>query len=111
MQSIRAIAAILVGCSALGFGPVTAVEAPLPRSPQVIHTAKGPTGYEVTFRYNNPAAKSVRIRGEWLFERPSELPQMAATPDHPIIEGQALPPQQWRPGDVPLQHPNSTGAN
>ena len=82
-----------------------------PAGPQVVHTARGPTGYAVTFRYRNPAAKRVRIRGEWLFARPSGLPQVAATPDHPVVEGQGLLPDAWRPGDFPLQKPNSTGPN
>ena len=90
--------------------PVAAAEKPL-RSPEVTHTGKGPTGYTVTFRYANPVAKKVQIKGEWYFARPSELPQIAATPDHPVIEGQALLPNDWRPGDFPLQRPNSTGPN
>lgn len=79
--------------------------------PEVDHTGQAPTGYTVTFRYANPAAQRVQIKGEWSFERPSELPQIAPTPDHPVIEGQGLMPADWRPGDVPLQHPNSTGPN
>lgn len=82
-----------------------------PRSPEVIHTGKAPTGYIVTFRYSNPTAKTVQIKGEWSFARPSELPQLAATPDNPVIEGQGLLPTAWRPGDFPLQRPNSTGPN
>jgi enterochelin esterase-like enzyme len=81
------------------------------RSPEVVHTGTGPTGYEVVFRYRDPAARRVQIKGEWSFARPTDLPQRAATPDHPVIEGQNLPPSQWRPGDFPLQHPNSTGPN
>jgi enterochelin esterase-like enzyme len=80
-------------------------------SPEVVHTGTAPTGYTVTFRYANPTAQKVQIKGEWYFERPSELPQLAATPDHPIVEGQALLPTDWRPGDIPLQHPNSTAPN
>ena len=87
-----------------------AAERPL-RSPEVTHTGKGPTGYTVTFRYANPTAKKVQIKGEWYFARPSELPQIAATPDHPVVEGQGLLPTDWRPGDFPLQRPNSTGPN
>ena len=36
-------------------------------SPEVIHTRTGPTGYEVTFRYYDPTATRVRLRGEWFF--------------------------------------------
>jgi len=92
------------------FSPAAAAENPV-RSPEVTHTGKGPTGYTVTFRYANPAAQKVQIKGQWYFARPSELPQIAATPDHPVIEGQALLPDDWRPGDFPLQRPNSTGPN
>jgi enterochelin esterase-like enzyme len=80
-------------------------------SPQVVHTGTGPTGYTVTFRYANPNAKKVQIKGEWSFERPWDLPQLSPTPDHPVIEGQGLLPSQWQPGDVPLQKPNSTAPN
>jgi enterochelin esterase-like enzyme len=77
----------------------------------VTHTATAPTGYTVTFRYTNPAAKSVLIKGEWYFERPSEQPQLSPTPDHPIVESQGILPADWKSGDVPLQRPNSTGPN
>jgi enterochelin esterase-like enzyme len=90
--------------------PAAAAEKPV-RSPEVTHTGKAPTGYTVTFRYANPSAKRVQIKGEWFFARPSELPQIAPTPDHEIIEGQALLPSDWKPGDFPLQKPNSTGPN
>jgi enterochelin esterase-like enzyme len=81
------------------------------RSPQVNHTGKAPTGYTVTFRYVNPNAKHVQIKGDWSFARPSELPMLAATADKQVIEGQGLLPTDWRPGDFPLQHPNSPGGN
>jgi len=32
-------------------------------SPEVIHTGTAPTGYEVTFRYYDPSATTVQIRG------------------------------------------------
>jgi enterochelin esterase-like enzyme len=90
-------------------------ETPL-RSPEVTHTEKGPTGYAVTFRYANPTAKKVQIKGEWYFARPSGLSQIAATPDHPVVEGQGLLPKDWQPGDFPLikfdpKHPDSLGGN
>jgi enterochelin esterase-like enzyme len=104
-------AALLIALAATTAGsPVLAAPAS-PSGPQVIHTGKGPTGYEVVFRYRNPAARRVLIKGEWSFARPSTLPRLAATPDHPVVEGQNLPPSQWRPGDFPLQFPNSTGPN
>jgi hypothetical protein len=88
------VAAVVAGLCALFmiFSTAAAAEKPV-RSPEVTHTGKAPTGYTVTFRYANPTAKTVKIKGEWYFARPSELPQIAATPDHPIIEGQALLPQ------------------
>ncbi len=92
------------------FAPAAAADK-LIKSPEVTHTGKAPTGYTVTFRYANPAAQTVKIKGEWSFARPSELPQIAATPDHPVVEGQGLLPKDWQPGDFPLQRPNSTGPN
>lgn len=85
--------------------------APRPPSPVVKHTGKGPTGYEVTFRYRDPAAASVQIKGEWYFERPSELAQLAGTPEAPVVETQGILPKNWKPGDVPIAHPNATAAN
>lgn len=82
-----------------------------PPSAEVVHTGKAPTGYTVTFRYTSPTAKRVQIKGEWYFARPADLTRIAATPEHPIVEGQGLLPTQWRPGDFPLQHPNSTAGN
>lgn len=116
------VKAVVFSCCALltSVGPLAAIAtartgsdkpAASAQSPQVVHTGTAPTGYTVTFRYANASAKKVQIRGDWSFERPSELSQIAATPDHPIIEGSGLLPAQWRPGDVPLQHPNSTGPN
>jgi enterochelin esterase-like enzyme len=90
--------------------PAAAADAPV-RSPEVTHTGKAPTGYTVTFRYANPTAKKVQIKGEWYFARPAELPQIAPNPDLPIVEGQALMPSDWKPGDFPLQRPNTTGPN
>jgi enterochelin esterase-like enzyme len=80
-------------------------------SPEVTHTGTAPTGYTVTFRYANPAAKRVQIKGEWYFERPSEQAQLSPTPNHPIVESQGILPTDWKSGDVPLQRPNSTGPN
>jgi enterochelin esterase-like enzyme len=104
------VAALVAGLCALCAGNAPAAEK-APRSPEVTHTGRGPTGYTVTFRYANPAAKTVRIKGEWSFARPGELTQLAGTPEHPVVEGQGLLPNEWRPGDFPLQRPNSTGPN
>jgi Putative esterase len=86
------------------------------RSPEVTHTGKGPTGYTVTFRYSNPTAKKVQIKGEWYFARPSGLSQTTPAPGYPVFEGQGLLPQDWQAGDFPLikfdpAHPYSWGGN
>lgn len=123
LKKAKVIQALVAGLSAViaCFCPVSAMarsgsaavepSGKILRSPEVVHTGTKPTGYTVTFRYANSGAKKVQIKGEWYFERPSELLQMAATPDHPIVEGQGLLPAAWQPGDVPLQKPNSTGPN
>ncbi|MEU4654817.1 alpha/beta hydrolase-fold protein [Streptomyces sp. NPDC023723] len=124
----RALAATVGSASLLG-GPAAglAVSAPAGRplaspsrgsggkktrsaGPVIRHTGKRPTGYEVTFRYYAPKAKRVQIKGEWYFERPSALAQRLTTPDH-LVESPGLRPAQWRPGDVPIAHPNSTSPN
>ena len=113
-KNARVILAVVAGLCILfataGYAAPAKSGSPL-RSPDVTHTGTAPTGYTVTFRYANPRATKVQIKGEWYFERPSELPQVAATPDHPVVEGQGLLPKDWQPGDVPLQRPNSTGPN
>ncbi len=103
---------IVAGWCALvtSFSPASAAQKVV-KSPEVIHTGKAPTGYAVTFRHVNPAAQKVQIKGEWYSARPSELSQLAGTPDRPVIEGQGLLPRDWQPGDFPLQHPNATGPN
>ncbi|MCV2394397.1 alpha/beta hydrolase-fold protein [Actinotalea sp. M2MS4P-6] len=78
--------------------------------PQVRHTGKAPTGYTVTFRYYDPSATRVQIKGEWYFERPSELAQLASTPDY-TVETPGIMPADWQPGDVPIASPNSTSPN
>jgi enterochelin esterase-like enzyme len=71
-------------------------------SPEVTRTGSGPTGYTVTFRYDDPAATRVQIKGEWYFSDPQ---------DTTISSSQGLLPGQWQPGDVPIASPNSTAAN
>ena len=101
-----ALASLLLTWAAIAQKPAQPLHPPL-----VTHTGLAPTGYTVTFRYADPKAKSVLIKGEWSFERPSELAQLSPTPDHPVVEGQGLLPADWKSGDVPLQKPNSTGPN
>ena len=71
-------------------------------SPQLKHTGKAPTGYTVTFRFRDPSATRVQIKGEWYFSSPSKTT---------VSSSQGLLPKQWRPGDFPIAYPNSTGAN
>ena len=106
------VPAFVAGWSVLfaGIAPAGAAQGPV-KSPEVTHTGQAPTGYTVTFRYSNPAAQKVQIRGEWAFARPGELAQIAPTPDHPIVESQGVLPDAWQPGDFPLPRPNATGAN
>src|SRR5579864_6196194 len=78
--------------------------------PVIKHTETGPTGYEVTFRYYDPHATRVQVRGDWYFESPFALPELAGTPGHPVATPGLLP-SQWQPGDVPIQSPNSTAGN
>jgi enterochelin esterase-like enzyme len=66
-------------------------------SPEVVHTGTAPTGYQVTFRYYDPSATSVRIRGEWYFSNPA---------DTSLTSSQGLLPSQWQPGDFPIAYPN-----
>ncbi len=66
-------------------------------SPEVIHTGTAPTGYEVTFRYYDPSATTVQIRGEWFFSNAAETSTTSS---------QGLLPSQWTPGDFPIAYPN-----
>jgi hypothetical protein len=66
-------------------------------SPQVVHTGMAPTGYEVTFRYYDPTATTVQIRGEWFFSSPA---------DTTTTSSQGVLPAQWQPGDFPIAYPN-----
>lgn len=71
-------------------------------SPEVIRTGRPPTGYEVTFRFRDPTATSVQIKGEWYFSKPAQTTTTSS---------QGLLPSQWSPGDVPIAYPNSFAAN
>jgi enterochelin esterase-like enzyme len=66
-------------------------------SPQVVHTGTAPTGYTVTFRFSDPSATTVQIRGEWFFSSPSATTTAVS---------QGLLPTQWQPGDFPIAFPN-----
>src|SRR5262245_2677492 len=79
--------------------------------PQVVHTGTAPTGYEVTFRYYDPSATRVQIKGEWYFANPYQLDRLSGSSSTDIVQSPGILPTQWQPGDVPLAHPNSTAAN
>ncbi|WP_416964638.1 alpha/beta hydrolase-fold protein [Streptomyces sp. Agncl-13] len=79
-------------------------------SPQVTHTGTGPTGYQVTFRYRDPQATRVQIKGEWYFANPYELSALSS-PEGGTVETPGTTPAHWRPGDIPIAYPNSPAAN
>ena len=60
-------------------------EAPVVVSPEVVHTGAAPTGYEVTFRYYNPSATSVNLRGEFGLRS--------------VADSTTRLPSQYQPGD------------
>ncbi|MFF7333450.1 alpha/beta hydrolase-fold protein [Streptomyces sp. NPDC008150] len=71
-------------------------------SPVVKHTGTGPTGYTVTFRYDDPTATRVQIKGEWSF---SDAAHTTTT------TSQGVQPEQWTRGDFPIAYPNAVAAN
>jgi enterochelin esterase-like enzyme len=79
-------------------------------SPQVTHTGQGPTGYQVTFRYKDPTASSVQIKGEWYFANTGDISAPASTATS-VVTTPGLLPSQWQPGDFPIDYPNATAAN
>ncbi len=98
----RVAAAALLAAAALTASGAAAAASPLhdrhhPVSPQVVHTGTAPTGYVVTFRYYDPGATTVQIRGEWFFSNPA---------DTTLTSSQGLLPTQWQPGDFPIAYPN-----
>ena len=104
---LRAVGAV---CTALGAGALALVAA-VPAAhaadhvklgPTVTRTGTGPTGYTVTFRYYDPSATQVQVKGEWYFSNPQETTGTSS---------QGLLPSQWQPGDVPIAYPNATAAN
>ena len=66
-------------------------------SPVTVHAGRPPTGYEVTFRYYDPSATTVQLRGEWFF---SNAPNTTTTSSLGLL------PTQWSPGDFPIAFPN-----
>lgn len=113
--AVSILAGALISGSAMGAAQAAPQAPSAPGSaalaPVVKHTGKAPTGYTVTFSLYAPSADRVQIKGEWYFERPSELPLLAATPSTPVIATPGILPADWQPGDVPIAYPNATAAN
>ncbi|KAA9163987.1 hypothetical protein FPZ12_008140 [Amycolatopsis acidicola] len=78
-------------------------------APEVVHTGTAPTGYQVTFRFKDPNATRVQLKGEWYFADPRTEAQSSTTTNTIVTPG--LLPSQWKPGDFPIQSPNNNGAN
>ncbi|WP_329331252.1 alpha/beta hydrolase-fold protein [Streptomyces sp. NBC_00663] len=111
-RAFAALAAVLVltaGGSTTKPDEKPTVE-PRTASPQVVHTGTGPTGYTVTFRYRDPTATRVQLKGEWYFGNPYDLSALT-TDDGTALETPGTLPADWRPGDIPLPYPNSPAAN
>jgi enterochelin esterase-like enzyme len=104
--------AIAAVASLSGSSQAASARAASPRvvSPIVKHTGRAPTGYAVTFTFHDPAANSVKIRGEWYFADPAKLAAPESTQTNTVATPGLLP-QQWSPGDFPIAYPNSTAAN
>ena len=93
------ILVVLAMCLMLFSNPVSAAPHGGIISPEVIHTGTGPTGYEVTFRYYDPTATRVRLRGEWFFSDEA----------HTTLHSSAgWLPWQWIPGAFPIAYPNNS---
>lgn len=94
--------AALLGVASLALAGLTApASASTPGAslaPVVQHTGKGPTGYSVTFRFYDPTADRIQIKGEWSFSGPDDT---TATTSAGRL------PKDWRPGDFPITHPNT----
>lgn len=96
---------VLALAGALAAGSTTAAHAADPAftdaaalAPQVVHTGTAPTGYTVTFRFYDPTAASIRIKGEWSFASAADI---AAGPTNPNPRFGAT----WLPGDIPIPSP------
>ncbi|BBA95591.1 putative esterase [Actinacidiphila reveromycinica] len=79
-------------------------------APKVVHTGTGPTGYQVTFRFRAPEARTVQIKGEWYFADPYRLSALAGT-STTTVQTPGTTPGHWSPGDIPIGSPNSSAAN
>ncbi len=61
--------------------------------PTLRETGEGPSGYEVTFRYDAPGATAVALVGDLYFTDPSRI--------GPDMSHDARTGHEWRAGDVP----------
>ncbi|MDN4481725.1 alpha/beta hydrolase-fold protein [Demequina muriae] len=86
--------AVLAGAPAV-VPTTTALEPPRPSAlgPTVRETGEGPSGYQVTFRFDAPSAAEVSIVGDVYFTDPSHI---GADMVHDARTG-----DEWRAGDVP----------
>jgi enterochelin esterase-like enzyme len=107
--ALLAVTAVLGAGTVLAASPVqahtpaaTAAAKAKSPAPVVKHTGVKPTGYTVTFRYDDPAATRVQIKGEWSFSDAAHTTTSSS---------QGLVPEQWIKGDFPIAWPNSTAAN
>ena len=92
------VVATLLGLAVMAAGaPEAVARSTHGFSPEVIHTGAPPTGYEVTFRYYDPGATTVQIRGEWFFSNAASTTTTSSA---------GLLPSQWAPGDFPIAFPN-----
>src|SRR3954454_16414221 len=103
MLKVARLGALVGVLAGTALAPAAAsAQTPPVTTPIVTHTGTAPTGYEVTFRYYNPTATAVSIKGGWSFtnvERVADDPTNAS----PIAA------KDWKPGDFQLQSPNSPG--
>src|SRR3954468_23503975 len=102
--------AVALGVAAMVLAPAGA-RAQAVVSPQVGHTGSAPTGYEVTFRIADAAARRMRIKGEWYFSNAADIAAASAPPNAPSNNPDPRSPAQWKVGDFPLGSPNNAGAN
>jgi enterochelin esterase-like enzyme len=94
--AVLGAAALALGCLAL---PASAAPKGTTLAPVVEHTGTGPTGYTVTFQYYDPTASRVQIKGEWSFSGPDDTTTTTSA---------GRLPSQWKPGDFPITHPNTS---
>ncbi len=93
---------ILALSGALIAAPLVAAQAAEPElfelAPEITHTGTGQTGYEVTFKYYDPGASSVRIKGEWSFASAADIAEDPTNPNPRFGN-------TWLPGDIPIPSP------